>query len=104
MTVTLSFHSTTILSCYHISVVEHGIPGDFGAGSIQEHLMTSGDVPALRSLAASHARIWLVYSHNWYTDPLGLVTRNLGQVAQLIDYKAFASREPIAVFLYKPRP
>jgi hypothetical protein len=67
-------------------------------------LMTSADVPALRSFAARQRRIWLVYSHNWYTDPLGLVPRNLGQVGRLIDYKAFASREPIVVFLYKLRP
>jgi mannosyltransferase len=89
---------------YHISVVEHGIPGDFGAAFIQEHLMTSADVPALRSFSASHPRIWLVYSHNWYTDPSGLVPRNLGQAAKLTDYKTFASREPIAVFLYERRP
>jgi mannosyltransferase len=89
---------------YHISVVEHGIPGDFGAAFIQEHLMTNGDVPELRSFVANHARIWLVYSHNWYTDPFGLVPRNLGQVARLTDYTAFASREPIAVFLYERRP
>jgi hypothetical protein len=89
---------------YHIPVVEHGIPGDFGAGFIQEHLMTSADVPALRSFSAGHPRIWLVYSHNWYTDPFGLVPRSLGHAAELTDYKSFASREPIAVFLYERRP
>jgi uncharacterized membrane protein len=86
---------------YHISVAEHGIPGDFGDGFIQEHLMTSADVPALRSFAAGHRRIWLVYSHNWYTDPLDLIPSNLGQVTRLTKYQTFASREPITVFLYE---
>jgi hypothetical protein len=66
--------------------------------------MTSADLPALRFFSASHTRIWLVYSHNWYTDPSGLVPRNLGQAAELTDDKAFASRGPIAVFLYERRP
>jgi uncharacterized membrane protein len=89
---------------YHISVVEHGVPGDFGANFIQEHLMTSADVPALKSFVAGHKRIWLVYSHNWYTDPFDLIPRSLGQVVQLTKYQTFASREPITVSLYEGRP
>jgi len=88
---------------YHIPVVENGVPGDFAAGFIQEHPMASADVPALRSFAAGHTRIWLIYSHNWWTDPLGLVPKNLDQVARRSDYQTFPSREPITVFLYEVR-
>jgi hypothetical protein len=86
---------------YDVSVLERGVPNDFGANGTEEHIMTAADVPALRSFARSHRRLWLVYSHNWYTDPLGLVPENLGRVARLVDYRTFASREPIAVYLYQ---
>jgi mannosyltransferase len=91
-------------SRYQIRVRERGVPHDFGANSTDEHLMTRADVPALQSLAKGEKRLWLIYSHNWYTDPLRLVPESLGQTGRLIERRDFASKEPIAVFLYQSRP
>ncbi len=85
---------------YHIPVIERGVPGVFGAKLTLEPVMTNADVPALLSFAHSHKRMWLIYSHNAHTDPLGLVPETLGTVNRLIEDRSFASREPIKVFLY----
>ncbi len=39
--------------------------------------MRTEDLPALRNLIAGHERVWLVYSHEWYSDAGGLVRRRL---------------------------
>jgi mannosyltransferase len=56
-----------------VPVVEHGIPVDMFDRGILEPRMTRSDLPALRDLVSGHDRVWLVYSHNWYTDPQGLI-------------------------------
>jgi mannosyltransferase len=88
---------------YHISVAEQGVPSDHaGNFIIAEPRMTNADIPALQSFAHGEKRLWLVYSHSWWTDPHGLVPAALGQVARLVDHKVFtSSREPIEVFLYE---
>jgi hypothetical protein len=54
-------------------VVEHGVPVDLFDRGILEPKMAESDLPRLRALIRGHERIWLVYSHNWYTDPHGLI-------------------------------
>ena len=54
-------------------VVEHGVPVDLFDRGILEPKMAESDLPRLRALIRGHERIWLVYSHNWYTDPQGLI-------------------------------
>ncbi len=56
-----------------VPVVEHGVPVDMFDRGILEPRMTRSDLPALRDLVSGHDRVWLVYSHNWYTDPQGLI-------------------------------
>jgi len=35
--------------------------------------MAASDLPRLRALVQGRERVWLVYSHDWYTDPEGLI-------------------------------
>ncbi|MFN8597437.1 MAG: glycosyltransferase family 39 protein [Anaerolineae bacterium] len=62
---------------YSLQIVRHGVPLDLFESGTLEPPMTAGDVPALLSLLSGHPRVWLVYSHDSYTDPLGLVPRTL---------------------------
>ena len=57
----------------HALVTEHGVPGDLFDRHVLEPKMAEGDLPRLRALVESRDRVWLVYSHNWYTDPEGLI-------------------------------
>ena len=45
--------------------------------------MTPSDLPRLRGWVAGHQRVWLVYSHAWYTDPQGLIPATLEQALAL---------------------
>ena len=37
--------------------------------------MAEGDVPYLADLIAGRDQVWLIYSHDWYTDPQQIVPR-----------------------------
>jgi hypothetical protein len=54
-------------------VAEHGAPVDLFDRGILEPKMAESDLPRLRSLIRGRERVWLVYSHDWYTDPQGLI-------------------------------
>ncbi len=58
---------------HHKQVTEHGVPVDLFDRGVLEPKMTEDDLPRLRALIQGHERVWLVYSHNWYTDPMGLI-------------------------------
>lgn len=61
-------------------VEEHGVPAELFERGVLEPRMTSADLPRLTELVAGHRRVWLVYSHDWYTDPDGIVGRHLDSV------------------------
>jgi mannosyltransferase len=65
-------------------IEEHGAPVDMFDAGILEPKMTESDVPRLISLLQGHDRVWLVYSHNWYTDPNGLVPQTLASQMKLV--------------------
>jgi uncharacterized membrane protein len=58
---------------YNRPVAEHGAPVDLFDRGILEPKMAAGDLPRLRALLQGRERVWLVYSHDWYTDPEGLI-------------------------------
>ncbi len=58
-------------------IAGHGVPVDLFDRGVLEPKMTPADVPRLRTLVRDRQRVWLVYSHDWYTDPTGLVPRTL---------------------------
>jgi len=60
-----------------IEVAKHGAPVDMFDAGILEPKMTEADVPRLKELVAPHNCVWLVYSHDWYTDPKKIVPTTL---------------------------
>jgi mannosyltransferase len=74
---------------YSIQVVKSGVPQDLFESGILEPEMTSSDIPALISLLSGHDRVWLVYSHNSYTDPTGLIPKTLAAQMILIRERDF---------------
>ena len=69
-----------------VPVAKRGVPGDPFDGATLEPKMTPSDLPRLRDLLAGHQRVWLVYSHDWYTDPQGLVPAALEREMALQDH------------------
>jgi hypothetical protein len=70
---------------YNGSVVEHGLPVDLFDRGVLEPRMTEDDVPRAQALIRGRERVWLVYSHDWYTDPEGLVPQALEGTLSLLD-------------------
>jgi hypothetical protein len=56
---------------------------------IMEPKMTYSDIPRLISLLNGHKTVWLVYSHNANTDPMGLIPQTLASVMKLIYTRDF---------------
>jgi hypothetical protein len=74
---------------YSLQVEKHGVPLDLFDNGILEPKMSTGDIPELVSLVSGHDRVWLVYSHNDYTDPLGLIPQTLASEMKLIRESEF---------------
>jgi hypothetical protein len=74
-------------------IAEHGVPVDLFDRGVLEPKMARDDLPRLRSLIQGRQRVWLVYSHNWYTDPQGLIPAALGQELKLLDVRHFFGLE-----------
>jgi mannosyltransferase len=66
-----------------VPVAEHGVPVDLFARGVLEPKMAASDLPRLRSLIAGRERVWLIYSHDWYTDPQGLIPPALEEESDL---------------------
>jgi hypothetical protein len=78
---------------YDRPVTKHGAPVDlFDRGSL-EPKMAESDLPRLRELISDQQRVWLVYSHNWYTDPQNLIPTALAQDLKLLDQHQFNGLE-----------
>jgi hypothetical protein len=85
---------------YSIQVEKHGVPLDLFDSGILEPRMRECDIPELISLVSGHDRVWLVYSHNDYTDPMGLIPQTLASEMELVEKREFYGVE---VHLYENR-
>jgi hypothetical protein len=74
---------------YDLQVEERGIPSDLIESAFLEPTMTTNDIPGLTSLLSGHNRVWLIYSHDSYTDPKGLVPQTLASRMKLIQNNDF---------------
>jgi hypothetical protein len=74
---------------YHIQVEKQGVPLDLFGSSILEPKMTADNVSGLISKVSRHKRVWLVYSHDSYTDPLGLIPQTLASQKELVREREF---------------
>ncbi len=73
---------------YFLQVEKKGVPDMFDS-RIPEPRMTNSDIPGLISLLSGHNRIWLVYSHNDVTDPMGLISQTLTAKMKLLRTRDF---------------
>ena len=74
---------------YGIEVEKQGVPLDLIKDGVLEPEMTESDMPALISMIDGRDRVWLVYSHESYTDPTGLVPLTLTSRMELIRQRDF---------------
>ncbi len=74
-------------------VAKHGVPADLFDRGILEPKMAPSDLPRLRRLIRGHERVWLIYSHNWYTDPQNLIPKALRQELKLLKKQHFYGLE-----------
>jgi hypothetical protein len=70
-------------------VKKQGVPLDLFDSGVPEPEMTANDIPGLISLLRGHDRVWLVYSHDSYTDPMGLIPETLASQMKLIRTRDF---------------
>lgn len=74
---------------YLIQVEKRGIPMDLFNDEVLEPKMKESDIPTLIALLHGHDRVWLVYSHSDYTDPMGLIPKTLASQMKLIRTRDF---------------
>ncbi len=70
-------------------VEERGAPVDLFDRGILEPKMARSDLPRLRALVRGRDRVWLIYSHNWYTDPQNLLPGALSEELDLLQQRSF---------------
>ena len=73
----------------HLHTAMHGAPVDLFDGGELEPRMATSDVPALSDLIQPYQRVWLVYSHDWYTDPEQIIPMTLSQSMTKQDEQTF---------------
>lgn len=78
-----------------------GLPVNLFDRGVLEPKMTEGDVPHLAELIEGRDQVWLVYSHDWYTDPAQIIPRELGQRMKLVEEQQF---EGLKVLHYATEP
>ena len=78
----------------------HGAPADLFDRGLLEPIMTEQDLPHLQQITQGHARVWLIYSHNWFTDPNNLAQQYLANHFALLDQKKLYE---VQIFLYEAR-
>ncbi|MBX2997770.1 MAG: glycosyltransferase family 39 protein [Caldilineaceae bacterium] len=80
----LVFHATWVqipfeyyFRHYNLDLELRGAPVDLFDRGVLEPKMTNADLSNLRDLVQGRPRVWLIYAHDWYTDPEGLIPRQL---------------------------
>lgn len=83
-----------------LEVARHGVPVDMFDAGILEPKMTDADIPHLQQLVADFNCVWLVYSHDWYTDPDKIVPTTLRRELMTRKGQSFSGLE---IQLYERR-
>ncbi len=81
-------------------VTEHGVPVDLFERGVLEPRMAESDLPRLQSLVRNQQRVWLVYSHDWYTDPQRIIPAALEDEFDLVTTETFNG---LQIMLYERR-
>jgi hypothetical protein len=77
-----------------------GAPQTMFEFGVLEPIMREQDVPRLRRILQGRQRVWLVYSHYWYTDPDQLVIGTLSEERKLVKQAHFYG---IDIYLFETR-
>ncbi|MCX6044018.1 MAG: glycosyltransferase family 39 protein [Chloroflexi bacterium] len=85
---------------YQTDMEMHGLPVDLFDRGVIEPKMTAADLPAMRNLLQNHRRVWLIYSHDWYSDPNKIIPSELNRSMQQTDQRSFIG---LQVFRYAAR-
>ena len=72
-----------------------GLPVDLFDRGVLEPLMEASDIPYLHALVDKRPRLWLVYSHDWYTDPTQIIPREIGRSLRETSRKLFTGLQVI---------
>lgn len=74
---------------YSLQVIKVGLPLNLFDSGVLEPKMAMQDIPGLISLLKGHNRVWLVYSHDSYTDPMGIIPQTLASKMKLLKTRDF---------------
>lgn len=74
---------------YEKTATLRGLPVDLFDRGVLEPKMSEADLPYLRNLLVDRESVWLIYSHDWYTDPHGLIPHELQQMLTLVEQRPF---------------
>ena len=66
-----------------------GLPVDLFDRGILEPKMTPADLPYMHELINGQSRLWLIYSHDWYTDSAQIILIELQKQMKLVDEQKF---------------
>ena len=72
-----------------------GAPVDLFDRGVLEPIMAESDVAYLRELVDGRPRVWLVYSHDWYTDPGKIIPREIGRLLRETERQRFTGLQVI---------
>jgi len=78
-----NYYVETFETHQYLRLEKHGLPLDLIENGVLEPVMTAEDVPGLIALIKGRERVFLVYSHDSYTDPLGLIPQTLASQMKL---------------------
>ena len=65
---------------YNLDTEVQGLPVDIFDRGVLEPPMEPSDIPRLHDLVDGRQRVWLVYSHDWYTDSTQIIPGEIGRV------------------------
>jgi len=89
MVIPFDYYFKPFEDLYSIQVIKQGVPLDLFKSGKPEPVMTADDIPGLSSLIREHDRVWLVYSHNSYTDPESIIPQVIGSQKKLTRERDF---------------
>lgn len=80
---------------YALDTKLRGLPVDLFDRGVLEPLMAESDIAYLHQLVDDQPRLWLVYSHDWYTDPRKIIPREIGRSLREVGRKRFTGLQVI---------
>ena len=74
---------------YDLETELRGLPVDLFDRGVLEPPMEPRDIPRLHALVDGRPGVWLVYSHDWYTDATQIIPREIGRSLREVARKRF---------------